>query len=96
MRYVWDNCHEYIKSYNIPWILKKLAQKLPNLRLWDKWRDRVDFLSPTQTQNKGSILQAGLEVIYPMVDTDRFKISKNKGVLYSHRPADSYKGLILR
>lgn len=84
MRYVWDNCHEYIKSYNIPWILKKLAQKpLHNLRLWDKIAaDRVDFFIANSKNTKQRIkkyYRRASEVIYPMVDTDRFKISKTKG-----------------
>lgn len=84
MRYLWDNCHEYIKNYNLPWIIKKLAQRpLHKLRLWDKLAaDRADhFIANSKNTQKRikKYYKRDSEVIYPMVDLERFRISKNPG-----------------
>lgn len=84
MRYIWDNCHSYIKNYNLPSFIKKLSQKtLHNLRLWDKLSaDRVDFFIANSKNTQKRIekyYRKNSEVIYPMVDINRFKIAKKTG-----------------
>jgi glycosyltransferase involved in cell wall biosynthesis len=83
MRYVWDNCHSYIKNYNVPILVKKLAQKpLHKLRLWDKLAaDRVDFFianSATTQQRIKKYYKRESSVIYPMVDLDRFEPARKE------------------
>ncbi|MBU1992432.1 MAG: glycosyltransferase [Patescibacteria group bacterium] len=83
MRYVWDNCHEYIKQYSLPGIIKKLAEwPLHKLRLWDKLTaDRVDYFIANSKNTQRRIkkyYKRDSEVIYPMVNTDRFEVSKKK------------------
>ena len=45
MRYVWDDCHRYIRDYPWPRFVKQIAPYfLSKIRLWDRLAaDRVDY-----------------------------------------------------
>jgi len=83
MRYAWDNWQEYIRSYKINPILKKIAKrKMHKLRMWDKLSaDRVDyFIANSKTTQKRieKYYRRPSTVIHPMVDTDSFTPNKTK------------------
>lgn len=87
MRYVWDNCHEYFEQYGIPALLKSTAKKiLHELRIWDRVSsDRVDFFIANSENVKRRIqkyYKRDSTVIYPPVDTQKFKLSNKDGQYY--------------
>ena len=77
-RYLWDNCHQYIKDYPWPNFLKKtiIPSALYKLRLWDRAAaDRVDRYIANSNYIAGRIAKyyrREAEVIYPPVDMDSF------------------------
>ena len=81
MRYAWDNSHEYLRTYKMPWFLKKHVPKLMHkVRIWDRLAaDRVDqFITNSEYVKKRikKYYKADAEVIYPMVNVKDFYISK--------------------
>ncbi len=84
MRYVWDNCHEYIEQYGLPKIFKGRAKKmLHNIRMWDRLAaDRVDFFIANSEFVRKRIkkyYRTDAAVIHPPVDTRHFTPSEGPG-----------------
>ena len=87
MRYAWDNSHEYIRNYKMPWFIKKF---IPNLihkvRMWDRLAaDRVDRFVTNSSYVKKRIkkyYKRDATVIHPMVKVKDFYISKEKKDYY--------------
>lgn len=84
MRYVWDNCHEYIDQYGIPGLLKGTAKRhLHELRMWDRLAaDRVDSFIANSTHVQKRIqkyYRRDSNVIYPPVDIERFELAQKEG-----------------
>lgn len=83
MRYAWDWTHEYLEEQNIGG-LKKLAilHLLNKVRIWDYYAsDRVDHYIANSENVRRRIqkyYRQDATVIYPPVDTERFKISLNR------------------
>ncbi len=81
MRYAWDNSHEYIRNYKMPWFIKKF---IPNLihkvRMWDRLAaDRVDRFVTNSHYVKKRIkkyYKRDATVIHPMVTVNDFYTSK--------------------
>jgi len=87
MRYAWDNSHEYIRNYKIPWIFKGFIPKfIHKIRMWDRLAaDRVDSFLTNSNYVKKRIkkyYKRDADVIYPMVDIEDFYISKSKKDYY--------------
>jgi glycosyltransferase involved in cell wall biosynthesis len=87
MRYAWDNSHEYLRTYKIPWLFKKFIPKLiHNIRIWDRLAaDRVDhFLTNSEFVRKRikKYYKRDAKVIYPMVNVKDFYISTNEPKKY--------------
>lgn len=82
MRFAWDWTHEYIKEQRIGAFKKiALAHLLKRLRMWDAAAaDRPD-IAITNSKNVQRRIKKYYrresKVIYPPVDTSRFKMSKN-------------------
>ncbi|MDO8495710.1 MAG: glycosyltransferase [bacterium] len=79
-RFLWDDSHKYIEEFQRPWIVKKLTPFLLNyLRIWDQEAShRVDQFVAISQFIKARVkkyYQREAEVIYPPVETKRFKIS---------------------
>ena len=88
MRYVWDGCHEYVKSYGwYRWPFKfYIDHKLSQLREWD-WLAcaRVDHFIANSKYVASRIKKyygRESEVIYPPVDIDKFELSSQPGQYY--------------
>lgn len=87
MRYAWDNSHEYIRDYKMPWFVKKFIPKLIHkVRMWDRLAaDRVDMFLTNSNYVKKRIkkyYKQDSDVIYPMVNVKDFYISKEKKDYY--------------
>ena len=83
MRYAWDNSHEYIRTYKMPWIIKRFIPKMIHkLRMWDRLAaDRVDHFLTNSNYVKKRIkkyYQRTSDVIYPMVNVKDYYISNSK------------------
>jgi glycosyltransferase involved in cell wall biosynthesis len=81
MRYAWDNCHEYLRTYKVPWIIKKFATGMMHkIRMWDRLAaDRVDHFVTNSNYVAKRIkkyYKRDAKVIYPMVNTKDYYISK--------------------
>ncbi len=79
-RYLWTDTHEYVGNLKLPGIVKKiLLHYLSYLRIWDKAAaDRVSFFvanSNTVKDRIKSFYKRQSIVVYPPVDTHKFKIS---------------------
>jgi len=78
-RYLWSDAHQYLNElkYN-KWIKKVISLTLGRLRLWDfNAAQRVDyFIANSNTVKKriNKFYRRSSEVIYPPVETDKFKI----------------------
>lgn len=83
-RYLWSDTHEYINDlpYN-KYFKKVIAMSLSWIRVWDKAAaDRVDFFianSKSVQQRIRKYYRRDSVVIYPPVETDRFKIAEKVG-----------------
>jgi glycosyltransferase involved in cell wall biosynthesis len=90
-RYLWSDTHQYINElkYN-KWFKKVISMVLNSIRLWDRAAaDRVDlFIANSKTVQKRITKYYRREsvVIYPPVETDRFKVTDLSG----QKPADQY------
>ncbi len=79
-RYLWSDTHQYINElkYN-KWFKKVISMVLNSIRLWDRAAaDRVDlFIANSKTVQKRitKYYRRDSEVIYPPVETEKFKIS---------------------
>ncbi|MCD6109295.1 glycosyltransferase [bacterium] len=87
MRYAWDNSHEYIRNYKMPWIARSFIPKLIHkIRMWDRLAaDRVDYFLTNSNYVKKRIkkyYKREADVIYPMVNVQDFYISKGKKDYY--------------
>ena len=87
MRYAWDNSHEYIRNYKMPWIVKRFIPKLIHkIRMWDRLAaDRVDYFLTNSNYVKKRIkkyYKRDADVIYPMVNVSNFYVSKTKKEYY--------------
>lgn len=82
MRYVWDWKNEYLAENKLFGLKKHLAEKLlAKTRLWDQAAaDRVDLYianSVTVQKRIKKYYRQNAKVIYPPVDTDRFRPTRN-------------------
>lgn len=87
MRYAWDSCHEYFDQYGIPPLFKTRAKKmLHGLRMWDRLAaERVDFFIANSAHVQKRIhkyYRKQSQVIYPPIETEKFKLSKKEGQYY--------------
>lgn len=83
MRYAWDNWQSYIQEYKMNPIFKTLGKrKMHKLRIWDRLSaDRVDhFIANSNTTRKRieKYYRKPSTIIYPMIETKRYKISKTR------------------
>lgn len=81
MRYAWDYAHEYIQEQRLGGIKKYAAEKIIGMvRMWDQIAsDRPDvYIANSQHVRKRikKYYHQDSEVLYPPVDTKRFKPSK--------------------
>lgn len=83
-RYLWSDTHQYINElkYN-KWFKKLISLSLKRLRIWDRLAaDRVDlFLANSETVRRRirKYYRRESTVIYPPVETERFKIASGAG-----------------
>lgn len=90
-RYLWSDTHQYINElkYN-KWLKKIISLVLNSIRLWDRAAaDRVDlFIANSRTVQKRITKYYRREsvVIYPPVETERFKIAD----LREQKPQERY------
>lgn len=87
MRYVWDDCHRYLKDYPWPRIVKKIVPYfLHKIRLWDRLAaDRVDFYISNSDyigERIKKYYKRDSKTIYPIVETDDFYLSSEVGNFY--------------
>jgi len=88
MRYVWDGCHEYVKSYGwYRWPFRFLLDRqLSKLREWDRVAsERVDhFVANSKYVSRRIKKYYGRDsdVVYPPVSVDRFELSAEPGQYY--------------
>lgn len=78
MRYAWEDSINYINEYEINGVIKKIAPWIIHkIRLWDRVSaERVDqFITNSRyIQNRvRKYYRKESEVIYPFIDTDKFK-----------------------
>lgn len=82
-RYLWSDMHQYLNElkYN-KWLKKIISLVLNRIRIWDRLAaDRVDyFIANSKTVQKRikKYYRRDSEVIYPPVETNKFKISEIK------------------
>lgn len=79
-RFLWDDSHKYIEEFRRPWVVKKFTPLLLNyLRIWDQEAsvrpDQFIAISHFVKSRIRKYYQREAEVIYPPVETSRFKIS---------------------
>lgn len=84
MRYAWDNCHEYIEKYGLPFLAKERAKKLLHtIRMWDRLSaDRVDFFLANSEHVRKRIqkyYRRDATVLYPPVETKHFEVAEKTG-----------------
>ena len=90
-RFLWSDTHQYINElkYN-KWLKKIISLVLNSIRIWDRVAaDRVDlFIANSKTVKKRitKYYRRDSVVIYPPVETEKFKITD----LSSQKPADRY------
>ncbi len=83
-RYLWDYTHQYINELRYNKYFKKAISLVLNyIRIWDRQAaDRVDAYIANSKTVKNRIrkyYKRDAVVIYPPVDTDKFKISDKQG-----------------
>lgn len=83
-RFLWTDYKDYLKQQGIGFIRKFFVRRiLSKIRIWDRLAaDRVDYWITNSFFTKERIkkfYRKDSEVIYPPVDTSRFKLSKTKG-----------------
>jgi len=83
-RFLWTDSHNYFNELKYNIVIKKLLPfMLPRLRLWDRIAaERVDhFIANSQEVKKRikKYYNQDSEVIYPPVETDKFRISEEVG-----------------
>jgi len=86
-RYLWSDAHKYVEELKQPKVIKKLLPIMLNrLRTWDYTAaQRVDkFIANSEFVAKRikKYYQRESTVIYPPVETDKFKISEELGNYY--------------
>ncbi|MBI2057434.1 MAG: glycosyltransferase [Candidatus Yanofskybacteria bacterium] len=79
-RYLWDDSHKYLEEFQHPLIIKKITPLLLSyLRLWDyqasKRPDSFIAISEFVKQRIKKYYNRPSSVVYPPVDTGRFRIS---------------------
>jgi glycosyltransferase involved in cell wall biosynthesis len=82
MRYAWDYAHEYMKEQNIGPLRKMMIEKMMRgIRVWDQAAsDRPDYYIANSRHVRNRIrkyYRKDAAVIYPPVDTARFKAQKS-------------------
>lgn len=87
MRYAWDNSHEYLRTYKIPWPARHFLPKvIHKIRMWDRLAaDRVDHFVTNSKYVKKRIkkyYKRNSEVIHPMVNIKDYYISKTPKEYY--------------
>lgn len=87
MRYAWDNWHEYVRTYNFPWYIKKFVPRLIHrIRMWDKLAaDRVDhFVTNSKFVKKriNKYYKKNSTVIHPMINVKDFYVSRSPKEYY--------------
>lgn len=80
MRYAWDYAHEYLAEQNVGAVKQHLIERmLLNIRMWDQASaDRPDFYIANSHHVRKRIkkyYRQESEVLYPPVDTRRFKVT---------------------
>jgi glycosyltransferase involved in cell wall biosynthesis len=89
-RYLWSDTHQYLNElkYN-KWIKKIISLTMGRLRLWDfSAAQRVDyFIANSNTVKKriSKFYRRESEIIYPPVETDKFKIVNLEGQSHKDR-----------
>lgn len=86
-RYVWDDCHRYVREFSRSTLFHRLAPLgLSYIRLWDYYAaQRVDHyltLSRYVAQRIRKYYQREAMVVAPPVDVDRFMVSRKPGEYY--------------
>ena len=81
-RFLWTDSHNYLNELRYNFVIKKILPLiLPKLRLWDSIAaERVDHFIANSYEVKKRIKKyynQESEVIYPPVETNKFKISDN-------------------
>ncbi len=87
MRYVWDDCHRYLRDYPWPSVVKRVAPYLLHeIRLWDRLAaDRVDYFISNSDyigERISKYYKAKSETIYPIVETEDFYLSSERENFY--------------
>ncbi|MFA6527937.1 MAG: glycosyltransferase [Candidatus Gracilibacteria bacterium] len=87
MRYVWDDCHRYIREYPWPKAIKSIAPYvLHDIRLWDRLAaERVDYFISNSNyigERIKKYYRKDSKTIYPPVDTEGFYESKDVSPFY--------------
>lgn len=82
MRYAWDYTHAYLQEQNVGGLKKYLSEKMmEKIRMWDRLAaDRVDVALAASYHVRQRIhkyYQREAEVLYPPVDTERYRVSKS-------------------
>ncbi|MDO8571858.1 MAG: glycosyltransferase, partial [bacterium] len=86
-RYLWSDTHAYIQELKKSQIIKSILPFfLTNIRLWDRMAaDRVDLFvanSKTVQERIKKYYRRESDVIYPPVETEKFRIAANIGDYY--------------
>ncbi len=86
-RYLWTDTHDYIANLNRNGLVKRIIPSLlVDLRLWDRLAaDRVDLFianSKTVQERIKKYYRRESEIIYPPVETEKFKIADRLGNYY--------------
>jgi glycosyltransferase involved in cell wall biosynthesis len=87
MRYAWDNSHEYLRTYKVPWYVKRFLPKvIHKIRMWDRLAaDRVDHFVTNSKYVKKRIqkyYKHDAEVIHPMVNMNEYYMTKTSKDYY--------------
>ena len=83
MRYAWDWTHEYLNEQQMGRFKRAVARRLlKNTSIWDYYAsDRVDhYIANSETVRRRiqKYYRKDATVIYPPVDTERFKLTPNR------------------
>jgi glycosyltransferase involved in cell wall biosynthesis len=83
MRYAWDWTHKYMDEQKVGRLKKAaISHLLKKVRIWDYYSsDRVDhYIANSETVRKRiqKYYRRDASVIYPPVDTERFKLNPNR------------------
>jgi len=99
-RYLWDYSHRYCREHRLTGIKGAIAKPLLSyLRLWDREAaGRVDFFlanSENVAQRIKKFYRASSQVVYPGVDTKKFKINKKSDYFIIISRLSKYKKIDL-